>query len=181
MDIQPLSIVDSVQITPRVFSDHRGWFTETYNAHALEAAGFKEQFVQDNMSFSKDRHTLRGMHFQRPPFAQGKLVRVISGAIRDVFVDLRPTSPSYKTKVDITLTAETGAQVFVPAGCLHGFLTLEADTLVSYKVTARYSPEHDGSVAWNDPDLDIDWGVEAPVLSEKDEKAPFLRDIAPII
>ena len=167
-------------INPPRFGDSRGWFSETYNKAKLNAAGFDHQFVQDNASFSALKGTLRGLHYQAPPMAQGKLVSVFAGAILDVAVDIREGSPSYGRHIAIELTAETGNQLFVPAGFLHGFITLSDNCLVAYKVTVHYSHPHDGSIAWNDPDLDIDWGTDQPILSDKDQAAPRLNAIDPI-
>lgn len=171
---------DPALITPPRFGDERGWFSETWNQHRLTEAGFHAEFVQDNLSFSARAGTLRGLHYQAPPHAQGKLVSVVTGAIRDVAVDVREGSPTYGRHVAVKLSAETGAQLWVPPGFLHGFVTLTPDTRVAYKVTALYSKPHDGAVAWDDPDLGVDWGITDPVLSDKDAAAPRLKDVAPL-
>jgi dTDP-4-dehydrorhamnose 3,5-epimerase len=163
-------------LQPRRFGDARGYFAETWNADRMAAAGLDHAFCQDNESLSPAPGTLRGLHYQAPPFAQAKLVRVVRGAVVDVAVDARRGSPRFGRWASARLTAERGEQILVPRGFLHGFVTLEPDTLVIYKVDACYDAASDGSVAWNDPDLAIDWGVEAPVLSEKDAKAPRWRD-----
>lgn len=167
-------------VTPRKFGDDRGFFSETYNAAAWEKAGLRYNFVQDNHSLSHDVGTVRGLHFQTPPFAQDKLVRVVRGRIVDVAVDLRRSSPTFGRHVAVELSWDNWRQLLVPIGFAHGFVTLEPDTEVVYKVTNFYSPQHDGGVAWNDPDLGIDWPVadDKAVLSAKDQKLPRLRDIA---
>ena len=167
-------------ITPARFGDSRGWFSESYNQRRLAEAGFDPQFVQDNLSFSARAGTLRGLHYQAPPHAQGKLVGVMTGAIRDVVVDVREGSDSYGQWAAVELSEENGRQLWAPPGFLHGFVTLTDNTRVAYKVTDYYSKEHDGSVAYNDPDLGVDWGVDDPVLSDKDAAAPRLKDVAPL-
>ena len=178
MDVVSLDLSEVKIITPRRFSDDRGFFSETYNAHAFKAAGVRVDFVQDNHSYSAKQGTLRGLHFQAPPFAQSKLVRVLKGSIIDVAVDARKASPTFGKWVKAELSAENGKQIFVPKGFLHGFLTLEPDTEVAYKVDAFYDGASDGSVKWNDPDLAIDWGVgdSDASLSEKDAKAQSWND-----
>jgi dTDP-4-dehydrorhamnose 3,5-epimerase len=173
MDVISLDIPEVKIIIPRRFSDDRGFFSETYNSRAFKAAGIGADFVQDNHSFSAKAGTVRGLHFQAPPFAQSKLVRVVRGAIIDVAVDAHKASPNFGKWVMAELSAENGKQIFVPKGFLHGFITLEPDTEVDYKVDAFYDGASDGSVKWNDPDLAIDWGVaeDAASLSEKDAKA----------
>lgn len=166
-------------ITPKRFGDDRGWFTETFNARNFARVGIAEPFVQDNHSLSRPVGTLRGLHFQTPPHGQAKLVRCIRGRILDVAVDVRRGSPTYGRHVAAELSAENGEQLFIPVGFAHGFVTLEPDTEVTYKVTDFYAPECDGGIRWNDPDIGIDWPLAAasgPVLSPKDEKLPFLKD-----
>lgn len=178
MDATALAIPDVKLITPRRFADDRGFFSETYNAKAFESVGIKCDFVQDNHSFSARKGTVRGLHYQSPPFAQSKLVRVLRGSIIDVAVDARKASSTFGQWVKAELSAVTGTQIFVPQGFLHGFVTLEPDTEVAYKVDAFYDGASDGSVKWDDPDLGIDWGLtdaEAS-LSEKDAKAPKWTD-----
>ena len=170
MQVETTGLPGVVVLTPRRFGDARGWFSETWNQAALRAAGFDwPDFVQDNHSFSAPRHTLRGLHYQRPPHAQDKLVRCSRGVILDVAVDARRGSPSYGQHVAVELSAETGAQLFVPKGFLHGFLTLTENCEVQYKCSDIYAPDCDGSVAWNS--VGIDWGTDAPVLSDKDARA----------
>lgn len=180
MQIESLAIADVKLITPRKFGDQRGFFSETYSARAFEQAGLHYTFVQDNHSLSAEVGTVRGLHFQSPPMAQAKLVRVVRGAILDVAVDVRRTSPTYGQHVSAVLSAENWHQILVPTGFAHGFATLEPNTEVVYKVDAFYSKEHDAGLLWNDPALGIDWrlppGVE-PVLSEKDRVLPRLADI----
>lgn len=177
-DIRPLAIEDVLHIRPRRYADDRGWFSETFNPGGMEAAGVRFAPVQDNQSCSRRRGTLRGLHLQSAPFAQAKLVRVLRGAILDVAVDLRPRSRTFGCWVAQELSAEAGDQLFVPHGFAHGFLTLEDDTEVFYKVDARYAPDHALAIAWNDPELAIDWPVaEADVvLSDADARAMSFAD-----
>jgi len=175
MQVHSLDIPEVKLVTPCVFSDDRGWFSETYNSQAMQAAGLDMNFVQDNQSYSASAGTVRGLHYQAPPFAQGKLVRVLRGSILDVAVDARKGSPTYGQSVSATLSAAGAEQLWVPIGFLHGFITLEPDTEVFYKVTNYYSRECDGAVRWNDPELSVGWGdfANAAHLSEKDERAPL--------
>jgi dTDP-4-dehydrorhamnose 3,5-epimerase len=155
-------------IQPNVFEDARGYFYESYNADAFKKIGIPEEFVQDNQSLS-NRGVLRGLHFQTPPMAQGKLVRVIQGSVLDVAVDLRKDSPTYGQHFTIELTGTNKLMFYVPVGFAHGFAVLEDQTIFSYKCTNLYSPENEGGIMWNDPTLNIDWQVESPSLSAKDE------------
>ncbi|PXW72238.1 dTDP-4-dehydrorhamnose 3,5-epimerase [Loktanella sp. PT4BL] len=163
-----------MEITPRRFVDSRGHFSETYNADTLAQHGITTQFVQDNQSYSRDIGTVRGLHFQAPPSAQAKLIRVLQGAIWDVAVDIRKGSPTYGQWVGCALSAEKGNQLFIPEGFLHGFVTRTADCIVAYKCSATYAPATEGSVRFDDPDLAIDWGIDVQdaVLSDKDAAAP---------
>jgi dTDP-4-dehydrorhamnose 3,5-epimerase len=172
MDVKKLSLPGLIQLTPRLFSDARGYFIETYNENAFRAAGVTTTFVQDNQSYSAGRGTVRGLHFQLPPAAQAKLVRVLQGSVYDVAVDLRIGSPTYGRWEGVTLTAHDGEQLFVPRGFAHAFCTLEPDTVVAYKVDDFYSPAQDSGLIWNDPTLAIDWPVRPgdAVLSDKDLK-----------
>lgn len=163
-------------ITPRVFGDHRGFFCETYNRRLFTEQGVCVEFVQDNEAFSVQAGVLRGLHFQRPPMSQAKLVRVVRGAVFDVVVDLRRDSPTYGQWEGFSLSAENHAQLFIPKGMAHGYLTLEPETLFLYKVDQFYSPEHDGGILWNDPDLGIVWPDLNPILSDKDLHLPSLRE-----
>ncbi|MCW8087485.1 dTDP-4-dehydrorhamnose 3,5-epimerase [Sabulicella glaciei] len=181
MKVTPQPIPEVLLIEPRKFGDARGFFSEVWKRSALREAGLDAEFVQDNHSFSAERGVLRGLHFQRPPTPQGKLVRVVRGAILDVAVDVREGSPSYGNHVAVELSAENWRQLWVPRGFAHGFVTLTADCEVLYKVDAEYDPATDAGIAWDDPDLGIQWPLPpgGPVLSDKDRKAPRLRDIAP--
>ena len=167
-------------LTPRRFSDARGWFMESWNRETLRAKGIDLDFVQDNHSLSLEPGTVRGLHYQRPPHAQAKLVRVVAGAIWDVAVDARAGSPAYGRWVGVELSAENGRQLLVPAGFLHGFVTRAPRSEVIYKCSDAYAPDCDGAVAWDDPDLCIGWGIDpgAAVLSDKDRAAPRWRDWA---
>ena len=167
-------------LKPKRFADERGWFSEIYNESHFLAAGITTRFVQDNHSLSRGAGVLRGLHFQTPPHGQAKLVRCVRGRIFDVAVDIRRGSPTYGRWVAAELSAERGEQLFVPIGFAHGFLTLEPDTEVIYKVTEYYAPEHDRGILWNDPDLGIDWPVSESdaSLSDRDRHHPRLRDTA---
>jgi dTDP-4-dehydrorhamnose 3,5-epimerase len=179
VDVRSLAISDVKVITPRVLKDERGFFSETYSRRALAEAGIDADFVQDNHSLSRTRGVLRGLHFQTEPFAQGKLVRVLRGAIFDVAVDIRRGSPTFGKHVCCVLSAENWSQMWVPAGFAHGFCTLEPDTEVFYKVTAFYAPQCDKGIAFDDPDLGIAWPLSGGevILSEKDRRHPRLRDL----
>ncbi|MFA5957647.1 dTDP-4-dehydrorhamnose 3,5-epimerase [Hyphomicrobium sp.] len=178
--INNLDIPDIVLIAPDKIHDSRGYFSEIYNAQALAEAGVRETFVQDNLSLSAKAGTVRGLHFQRPPHAQAKLIRVSRGRAFDVAVDLRPTSPSFGHHAAVELSAENGLQVYIPHGFAHGFCTLEPDTEVVYKVSAYYAPQAEGGVLWSDPDLKIDWPVDirSAIVSEKDVRLPLLKDMS---
>lgn len=181
MKTTKLAIPDVVMITPQKHGDARGYFSETYNAKRFKDALGPLNFVQDNQAFSAQAGTLRGLHFQTPPKAQGKLIRVLKGAIFDVAVDLRAGSPTYGEHVTATLSAENFAQLWVPAGFGHGYCTLQPDTEVFYKVTDFYSPAHDRGLAWDDPALAIRWPLDgAPELSEKDKTQPRLADLGKV-
>jgi len=160
---------------PRVFGDTRGWFMETYSK--IKTPQIDCEFVQDNHSYSVQKGTLRGIHFQRDPMAQAKLVRCITGAVLDFAVDLRPHSPTFKEWICVELSAENKKQLFIPRGFGHGFITLVENTEVVYKTDNYYSPEHDGAILWSDPDIGIDWGTVNPILSDKDSSAPLLKEI----
>ena len=180
LEVVELEIPEVKLITPDRFGDDRGFFSETFNQQRFADAGIKADFVQDNHSLSAVKGTVRGLHYQSPPFAQAKLVRVLRGAILDVAVDVRKGSATFGKWVSAELSAANGTQIFVPRGFLHGFATLEPDTEIAYKVDNYYSRECDGAVAWNDPDLAIDWRGEGKdaVLSEKDAAAPAFADFA---
>ena len=166
-------------VSSRRFGDHRGWFSETYNAGRFLEIGIACQFVQDNHSLSKPIGTVRGLHFQTPPYGQDKLVRCIRGAIFDVAVDIRHGSPTFGKWVGAELSAENGLQLYVPIGFAHGFMTLQPDTEVTYKVSSLYAPAHDGGIRWDDPEINIKWPLPKgaqPVLSSKDLQLPSLRE-----
>lgn len=175
MKIEKTSIEDLLIIEPAVFGDSRGFFFEAYNKDRFESMGIKENFVQDNVSKSS-KGVLRGLHFQNNPFAQGKLVSVITGAVLDVAVDIRKNSPTYGQHYKIELNERNKLQFYIPPGFAHGFLTLEDDTIFSYKCTNLYNKESEGSIIWNDKDLAINWGIEDPLVSEKDNLAPSFGD-----
>ncbi len=182
MLVETLAIPDVKRLVPKVLSDERGFFSETYNKRALEAAGISVTFVQDNHSLSAETGIVRGLHFQRPPHAQGKLVRVARGAIFDVAVDIRRGSPTYGHHVVTVLSAQNWAQLWVPIGFAHGYCTLEPGTEVLYKTSDYYAPECDCGLRWDDPALAISWpvGTGQAILSEKDRCHPQLADIEPL-
>jgi dTDP-4-dehydrorhamnose 3,5-epimerase len=179
LSVEPTAIPAVKIITPKKFGDHRGFFSETWNRAAFAEAGLDLDFVQDNQSLSASVGTLRGLHFQSAPFAQDKLVRVTKGRILDVAVDLRASSPTFGHHVAVELSAENWRQLLVPIGFAHGFVTLEPDTEVLYKVTGPYGPKNDHGVAFDDPALGIDWRLPHGelVLSDKDRKHPRLADL----
>ena len=167
-----------VLIRPRRYGDDRGWFMETYNRQKFQSFGVNYDFVQDNHSLSKSAGTIRGLHFQNPPFAQAKLVRCLRGRIFDVAIDIRKGSPTYGKWLGAELSAENACQLLIPVGFAHGFMTLEDDTEVAYKVSAVYSPTHDAGLIWNDENIAITWPLLpaiAPILSDKDRQQPRLR------
>lgn len=168
-------------IAPRRIQDDRGWFSETYNARVWAKLGVSDHFIQDNQSHSREVNTLRGLHFQLPPHAQAKLVRCVRGRLLDVAVDLRAGSPTYGRWVGAVLDAEAGQQLYISAGFGHGFLTLEPDTEIAYKVSAAYAPECDSGLRWDDPALAIPWPLlddRPPILSAKDKDLPLLTDFS---
>jgi dTDP-4-dehydrorhamnose 3,5-epimerase len=162
--------------SPKKFGDHRGFFSEVYSVKALQALGINTQFVQDNHSLSVEKGVLRGLHYQIAPMAQDKLVRVVRGSILDVAVDIRRGSPTFGRHVRAVLSAENWQQIYVPTGFAHGFVTLEPNTEVLYKVSTYYSPSHERGIRWNDPKLGIDWGIDeaSAVLSNRDREHPML-------
>jgi len=180
-EIRQTALPGVVEIIPRKWPDARGFLSETFSAPSLARHGLTMSWVQDNHSHSVPADVLRGLHFQRPPKAQDKLMRVVRGAILDVIVDIRRGSPDYGRWIGIVISAQKWNQVLVPKGFAHGFLTLEPDTEVVYKVSEVYSAEHDGAIRYDDRDLGIDWGLNgrAPILSDKDARAPLLRDQDP--
>ncbi len=176
MDIEKTNIEGAVVLTPKVFGDNRGWFMESYSKRTLEQAGIFDDFIQDNRSFSAEKGTLRGLHCQTEPMAQAKLLTCLKGEIMDVAVDIRKGSPTYKQVVCVKLTEENKKMFYIPAGCLHGFVTLSDNVEVMYKVNNFYSPENDRSVRFDDPELGVEWNIENPILSQKDLNAPLLKD-----
>jgi dTDP-4-dehydrorhamnose 3,5-epimerase len=181
MQIERLEIADVLLVTPMKHGDQRGFFSETYRADIFAASGLDASFVQDNHVHSMQKGVLRGLHFQTPPHAQGKLVRCTRGAILDVAVDIRVGSPSYGRHVAAELSATNWRQLWVPPGFAHGYVTLEVECEVIYKVTDYYAPECDRGIAWDDPALAIDWRLSASevILSDKDRRQPRLADAAP--
>ncbi|MCL4186288.1 MAG: dTDP-4-dehydrorhamnose 3,5-epimerase [Rhodobacteraceae bacterium] len=173
--VDDLGLPGVLRVVPPRYADGRGHFSETWNARSFAAAGIREVWVQDNQSLSRRAGTVRGLHYQSPPHAQAKLVRVLRGRILDVAVDARAGSPGFGHWVGVELSAGGGEQLYIPAGFLHGFVTREDDTEVAYKCSDFYAPECDGAVRWDDPDLAIDWGLApaAATLSEKDARAPL--------
>jgi dTDP-4-dehydrorhamnose 3,5-epimerase len=180
VQIEKTTLPGVVILTPRQFGDDRGFFMESWNRQTLAGLGIDVPFVQDNHSLSRPASTVRGLHFQSPPHAQTKLVRVVRGAIRDVAVDIRRGAPTYGQWVTVDLTAENARQLLIPAGFLHGFVTLLPDTEVLYKCDDYYAPDCDGAVRFDDPDIGIDWGVDlsTATLSAKDAAARSFRDFA---
>ena len=182
MQVTRLAIPDVVLLRPTRHGDARGYFVESFNARVFAREVGDAVFVQDNEALSAQVGTVRGLHFQRPPSAQGKLVRALKGAIFDVAVDIRTGSPTFGQHVSATLTAETGDQLWVPPGFAHGYCTVEPDSMIAYKVTDFYSAADDGGIAWDDPALAIPWPVApgAALLSDKDRRQPKLADLPPV-
>ncbi len=179
MELRCLVIADVIEIVPKKFADARGFFSETYARERFHNVGITHEWVQENQSFSVKKGVLRGLHFQVSPFAQDKLIRVLKGSIFDVAVDIRKTSPTFGQWVSCILSAAAFNQLLVPKGFAHGFLTLEPDTEVFYKVSAPYKPECDRSIRFSDPRIDIEWPLPSSelILSDKDRNAPMLADI----
>lgn len=174
----PLALPDIILVEAPRFADARGWFRETYNQRIFAENGIELDFVQDNMSLSAAVGTVRGLHYQSEPFAQDKLVRVLHGSVLDVAVDIRKSSPTFGRHVAAELSAQNGRALLVPAGFAHGFITREPETVVAYKVTAYYAPEHDHGIFWADRELGIDWDIGSevePTLSPKDLHLPQLE------
>lgn len=178
MEVRPLSLDGVFEIIPQKFGDDRGFFSETFKINTLRDAGIDLNFVQDNHSYSAAKGVVRGLHYQLPPFAQDKLVRVIRGAILDVAVDIRKSSPNFGKWLALEVSAEKWNQILVPKGFAHGFITLTDDTEVIYKVTDYYAPEHDRSIRFDDPSIGINWPIPASgvQLSDKDKNAPLLAN-----
>jgi dTDP-4-dehydrorhamnose 3,5-epimerase len=175
MTITETKLPDLLIIDPKVFGDDRGYFFESYNQQVFADAGLDLEFLQDNESKSS-KGVLRGLHFQLPPFDQGKLVRVSRGSVMDVSVDLRKDSSTYGQWASFELSEINKRMLWIPPGFAHGFISLQEDTVFIYKCTNVYHKESEGSIRWNDPDLDIDWGISDPVVSEKDQQAPLFRE-----
>lgn len=175
MELIKTSIDGLLIIKPDVFKDDRGYFYESYNKERFAKAGLMIDFVQDNESKSS-KGVLRGLHFQKPPFAQGKLVRVIKGSVMDVAVDLRKDSLTYGKWESVVLTEENKLQFWIPEGFAHGFVALEDNTIFNYKCTNVYNKESEGSILWNDPDININWNIDNPILSEKDKISPLFKN-----
>lgn len=176
MEITKTKLDGVVIIEPDVFGDNRGFFMESWNKKKMEEAGLYYDFVQDNHSKSTVKGTLRGIHFQKGDKAQAKLVRCVKGAVLDVAVDLRQSSPTFKQWVGVELSEKNKKQLLIPRGFGHGFVTLTNDVEFLYKADNYYAPEADAGIRWNDPEICVEWGVENPILSEKDKKNPFLKD-----
>ena len=178
VEAESLNIVDVKRVRPKKFGDSRGYFSEVYKAGWFQENVANVTFVQDNESLSQQVGTVRGLHFQSEPFAQGKLVRCIRGSLLDVAVDIRRNSPTFGEWVSAVLSAENGDQLWVPVGFAHGFITLSPDTVISYKVTSVYSAEHDRGVRWDDPAIGIEWPtMDQYLLSDKDKTQPYLADL----
>lgn len=171
MIFESIHIKGPLLIHPKVFGDHRGYFFESYSRELFHQNGIAQEFVQDNQSLS-NKGILRGLHFQRPPDGQGKLVRVIRGSVLDVIVDIRKNSDTYGAHFSVELSGDNNLMLWIPEGFAHGFITLEDQTIFSYKCTGFYAPESEGGLPWNDPDLGIQWGENEPILSEKDKHYP---------
>lgn len=179
MKISSLSIPDIKIIETKKFGDNRGYFSETFNLQALHDKGINLNFIQDNQSLSVDKNVIRGLHFQSPPYAQDKLLRCLTGSIMDVAVDIRKDSPTYGKHITKLISAENFEQILVPIGFAHGFVTLEENTTVLYKVSNYYSASNDHGIYWNDSDLEIDWGINEnnAILSEKDKTQQSFKEL----
>ncbi len=176
MNIKPLKLEGTFEIELSPIGDHRGYFLMTYSRKIFQEHGLQTEWLQENQSLSRAKHTIRGLHFQHPPHAETKLLRVIQGAMLDVFVDLRKSSPTYGKWDSIELTRDNNKMVYIPRGFAHGFCTLTENTIAQYKVDNLYCQEAEGSLRWNDPDIAIEWPATDPVLSDKDQNAPFMKD-----
>ena len=175
MEFEKTTIEGLFIIKPRIFSDERGYFYESYNKAIFEKNDLDLDFIQDNQSLSH-KGVLRGLHFQAPPFAQGKLVRVIQGSVLDVAVDIRPHSTTYGNYESVLLSGENKTQFWIPPGFAHGFATLEDNTVFSYKCTSPYSKEFEATLLWNDPQININWGIDNPLVSSKDQEAQLFKN-----
>lgn len=163
-------------LEPAVFGDNRGWFMESWSKRTMEDAGLFYDFIQDNHSYSSVKGTIRGLHFQNGEYAQAKLVRCVKGAVLDVAVDIRKGSPTYKQWISVELSAENKRQLLIPRGFAHGFVTLTDEVEFLYRADNFYNKESEGAIRWNDPTIGVDWGVENPVISDKDKVAPLFDD-----
>ena len=175
VDIIQTQIKDLLIIKPKVFEDDRGYFFESWDKETFEKNGISGNFVQDNQSLSS-KGVLRGLHFQNPPYEQGKLVRVVKGSVLDVAVDIRKDSPTYGEYIMVHLNEDNKRMFWIPPGFAHGFLTLEDNTIFSYKCTGKYNKESEGSLRWDDKDLNIDWNTQHPIVSDKDQEAPDFKN-----
>lgn len=176
MELIPTDIPDVKILQPKKFGDHRGFFSEVFNDKTLASLGIASRFVQDNHSLSVEKGVVRGLHYQIQPMSQEKLIRVVKGAILDVAVDIRRGSPTFGRHVAVEISAQLWNQIYVPVGFAHGFVTLEPNTEVLYKVTSYYSPQHERGIRWNDPQLGIAWGIDptAATLNKRDAEFPLL-------
>ena len=176
MKVTGFDVAGPLLIEPAVFGDHRGYFFESYNKVQFAKHGIPHEFVQDNQSLSS-KGVLRGLHFQNPPFEQGKLIRVIKGAVMDVIVDIRKQSPTYGKSLTMEITEKDHKMLWIPPGFAHGFVTLEDHTIFLYKRTNVYNKESEGGILWRDPQLAIDWGIQEPKVSQKDLELPLFKDL----
>jgi dTDP-4-dehydrorhamnose 3,5-epimerase len=182
IEIKPLKLPGTFEIFLQPRGDDRGYFMRVYDAEIFRATGLAVEWVQESQAFSSRQGVVRGLHFQNPPFAETKLVRVVSGAVLDVFVDLRPGSKSYGQWDAVKLASQDHKALYIPRGFAHGYCTLSDESLVLYKVDSRYAPEAEGGIRWNDPDLGIPWPVQNPIISAKDSKWPLFREfVTPFI
>lgn len=176
MQIEPLKLKGTYKIGLTRIGDNRGYFMRFYNRDIFAEHGLQTDWIQESVSFNKEKNTLRGLHFQLPPFDETKIVRVVNGAIIDFFVDLRKDSPTYGQWDSIELSGENNAAVYIPKGFAHGFKTLEDNTLVEYKIDANYNAESASGIRWNDADLAVEWNIENPITSERDTKLQLFKD-----
>lgn len=176
MQIEKLKLEGVFKIKLERIGDNRGYFMRFYNREIFTTLGLQTVWEQENVSFNKEKNTVRGLHFQLPPFDETKIVRVVNGAVWDVFVDLRKESPTFGEWDAIELSSENDTAVYIPKGFAHGFKTLTEETLVEYKIDANYNPESVSGIFWNDPDLAVEWNIENPIISERDTKLQFFRD-----
>ncbi len=182
ISVQELAIPEVKLLRPKVHKDDRGYVTEIAHEREMEELGLPIRFVQENQSLSCTSGTVRGLHFQKPPYAQAKFIRVLRGKIFDVAVDVRPNSPTYGKHIGVTLSEDEIVQLFIPQGFAHGFCTMTDNTVILYKMSSFYAPGSEGGIKWNDPDLGIAWPIDPSkaILSGKDEKLPFFKELPPI-